>query len=340
MFDLSRTPRTLRGAWVAMFLGVAAVTSASPARAESKAVELRVQGTCSREDDLWRLIERRTQRLERAPRDDRTADVVEIEIGTGADGIVDGSFRILANGDVSEVRSMRGTSCEEVVEGLSLMIALAYDANAKIAPVEEPRASTLDPSSTVAPPQGAVRSSDGGRGGRTDQPLASPRLLWTTGAHAFVALSDANPRGIDVFGEVASSRGPSARLAASLAHTTVDVAPSTARFLWVNATPEGCPLTLRRGALSVTPCAGVSLGVLHAASAGSPRATQFTRAWFAPRVAVRLQMALLPGLAIEGGAALEVPLLRDRYGFEEKPAYEVPAVLPLVSLGLRVSFDR
>ena len=98
-------------------------------------------------------------------------------------------------------------------------------------------------------------------------------------------------------------------------------------------------MTFRRGSASVAPCAGIALGLLHASSDGSPSSTRFTRAWVAPRVAVRPQMTLLPGVGIEGEAALEVPLLRNSYGFDDRPAYQVPVVLPFVSLGLTVALD-
>ncbi len=318
-----------------MFIVVAVATTSSRARAAPKAVKLRIEGTCTGDDDFWRRIERRTWRVERALHDDG-ADVVEIAIGS-ANGVVDGSFRILTNGDASEVRHMRGASCEEVVDGLSLMIALAYDANAKIDPADAPVPSTQTPTA-MPPPQRQAEPSTDSRRDRPDRPGLGP--LWKAGAHVSMALSNANPKGGEVFIDVASPRGPSARLALSVAYTTVDVTPSTAQFLWASVIPQGCPMTLQRGRASVSPCAGISLGALHASSGGSEHSTRFTRAWVAPRVAVRLEVALFTGVGIEGEAGVEFPLVRNRYGFEERRAYDVPIALPVVLLGLTVSLDR
>lgn len=308
-------------------LVLVALLAAPRAAAAEPAARVRfdVRAPCSDAHDFARRVGERTARV--TSTDDAKADVVEVVV-QGAD-TAEGTFRVTpSGGEPSSERRVEGTTCEEVVDALSLSVALTYDPEATFTP--RPAAPPPKPSPTPAPaprPPPVVAP-----------PVAAPPPLRASlGALGTAAAARRLPLGVLVFVDLAMRRS-SARLAFGLQHVGVDVTGRSADFTWALLVPEVCPWRLTSEPLELSPCLGLAMGIVEAQPREIPGASSFTRAWIAPKPALRLRMALSDSVAAEAQLALEIPLVRGRYTFAEVTAYEIPAVVP--SLGLGLSFTR
>ena len=117
--------------------GVVTTTLAWDARAQDATTAVRVHveapGACATDDGFWRELSARTSRLERATKGGASLDV---RVTKPASGGARGVLRVERGGATTE-RTLDGATCDEVVRGLSLIAALAFDPNAT-APAPEP----------------------------------------------------------------------------------------------------------------------------------------------------------------------------------------------------------
>jgi hypothetical protein len=113
-----------------------------------------------------------------------------------------------------------------------------------------------------------------------------------------------------------------------------------AKFSWTMATLELCPLPVPVGGFAeISPCAGVELGSLRAASSAPPENTSRSTPWIAPDALVRLVLVPRSSVALDVFTGVSFPLMRDRFRFEPQPIlYRPPAVLPVAGLSGGVRF--
>jgi hypothetical protein len=236
-------------------------------------------------------------------------------------------------------RTLGGGSCSEVADALALVVALGIDADASAAgPVRAeaaaPAASTAAssrPSAFEESVRTPVRADD--RPTPADRPrLGGPLTLSTGGGVSASSGAAPGPAfGPRVFVEVATAaaRAPGwsavadAELGLEGATTEASAGGQTARFAWITATLDVCPLHVTLGRFEASTCVGGEAGELDANAS-----RQATRPWLAAagRLALRWSPAGPLFVRIDAGAALAI--VRDSFVFDAPPAavYAVPAV--------------
>lgn len=287
-------------------------------------LRLEVQAACTDNVDFGRKLRSRSSRVQLGSGEDSVGVAVTIHpAATGA--LVEGTMRV---GD--SVRQVEGATCEEVADALSLVTVLLFDPEAETRPPTPP-APVPTPPPPPEQPRPPVRS-----------PVRpAPReegWRWGLGLHGVGAAIDELTIGASLLGEMTRGRNLSTltfRLALTTYSTNVELGPRAANLVWSFLAPQVCPLRVRAGILSVFPCAGVAMGVLSSEpTRGVERPRSFTRIWFAPRAAARARVALAPRLGLEVEAAVDVPVVRDRYAFGDVEAFRVPAVIPSLGVGI------
>jgi hypothetical protein len=212
-------------------------------------------------------------------------------------------------------RVVSGQTCDEIVRALVLVTALAIDPDAKIEITEPPRPSFPEP---VSPPPPAPAP--------PESPPPEPAPVWHPrfGAEVGVRTGVAPKTVVAPGAELAigmDPRGawaPEARLVIAGATTGSFATPiaGRARFDWVAARVDVCPLALRLSdALATRPCAAMELGIVHAKGYDVFDAQGSTRPWRAPGALVEGLWDRYAPFAVGVEAMASFPLTRDKFSF-------------------------
>lgn len=323
-----------RGCFVLVFLAFAVGPVARAESTETHRIRLDVDAACSSNEDFFRRVSEKTHRVVRAEGTE-PAERVEVRVDRPAKPATRGEFRVIAEGEPVRLRRVEGSSCDEVVEALSLAVALTYDPEAMLSkPAPPPPASAPPPPPVVSVPPPPPPAA----------PAPKPKPVWqyAAGLRADLATTDLWPIGGDVFVDLHRLEGlrSSFRLTFQAIGAARDVQGATANFFWGNLVPSACPVRAITGLFDFAPCAGIALGILSATPDGIPDGASFTRVWIAPRVAGRMGLALGKGYAIEAEVGLDIPVVRGRFVFGNELAYEIPSVMASFALGLRYDFRQ
>ena len=131
------------------------------------------------------------------------------------------------------------------------------------------------------------------------------------------------------------------RLSLTLARgLDVSTARGDARFRWLVAVAEACPIRLGGPSLAARLCADIEGGALLAEGVNAPEAQSVARPWVAPGLALRGEWLATDALSFELQIGAMMPLLRDSFGFGPPgvpPVLvlpEVPPVFASTSLGI------
>jgi hypothetical protein len=249
-------------------------------------------------------------------------------------------------------RNVSGATCAEVANALSFVLALALGAKGakgakdardardpEAAPVAAPSmqppsqpAASPRPVREPAKPAPAPRSKSRWRLGAGAQFGLRSGLgpSWTTLEAAFVEV-----RRVGIAPLTLTLRG-------SLTHAQT-VTNAVSDFSWTAGRLEACPVLVRvLNPVSLVPCLGGHMGVLHAAGhpAGAGQGRSQSRLWLDGLVALRLEARLLPALSLQLQSELIVPFTPYEFGFQGSGAvvYRVPSVAAASLLGLAAQF--
>lgn len=281
----------------------------------------------------------------------RTFVVVLDETARGAAGNV--TIRGLDGRELR--RDVSGATCAEVAETLALVVALAIDPRASLAPVALPVASApvvATPSASVsaptspsaAPPPTTIPTpampSPAAR--RAVAPRPRARLSFSLGAGASLAtgVTPATLAGLDVFGEArlagSSWRAPFFRVAFQrTASDTLAEQGANVRFVWTVVRGDACLRGWRVGPVALSPCARVEGGSLFVQGGGVDRPRSDTRTSLALAPAANLRWPIGDTLFVDANAALRVAVFRDAFFFEPNPPFYEQ---PVLGVGLGVGF--
>jgi hypothetical protein len=249
-------------------------------------------------------------------------------------------------------RSVAGEKCEDVVNGIALVTALAIESRVEEAlqqsEPESARTAVPAPSPTPAPapkvapklaPRPASVPSAAAEPGRTEGSVHvrfGASSVTSTGVGPYAAFGPALFAAVEFSGPRLGLSG--AALWSGLVHT----GGVPARFQRLSARADGCPVALGGRALSFEPCAFMELGSLHGqghstAHVGGSRGG--SSVWAAPGLLLRVLASVEPVLVVlelDGGA----PLSRQRFGVvsdgQREPSFRVPAVVFGAALGAGV----
>jgi hypothetical protein len=257
---------------------------------------------CASPSSFWSAVERHTDRL-RPGTDDRAA-TIDVTVRRSNGGVV-GDLRVARAGEAPWQRRLSGATCTEVMDGLGLVAALAFDPAAKadatprapapIATTEPAPASAASappvskspsaPPETRAPatpreePARTIESTGGWRGGLGG--LVGPLAL---GAGATL--------GYGAFVDVEHDRAglaPSLRLGVVHVEGYAGESAARAALAWTVGRASVCPLRAQLGtSLHLRPCVGLDAGVVLASARGVDRPRDTSRPWVAPVLAGRV----------------------------------------------------
>lgn len=227
-------------------------------------------------------------------------------------------------------RSLRSSSCEDLMRGLALVTAMLVDA--------EPRRVDAAP----ARAQHGVRSSERRSRELPARPSGEEGPGLAVGVGAGVALGQVPgvAPAVPVFVELRWPGGPSARVTLRRVSGEARPLPSGGvAYAWTVGRVDVCPTELEVGLATATACAQAEGGLLAADPQGLPEATPSRDAWLAFGAALRVRAEVLAPVFVEAGLSVSAPVLRSRYLLV--PAYEVyttPSVVADVELAAGVRF--
>ena len=281
---------------------------------------------CPSERDFLDHVLRRTQRAILDPtHPDARGYTVTI---TQGEVEFEGELRMQDRGEPVRIRRLQGETCEELVSGISLVVALSIDPDALMdlaAPAESPALPPPPPAPVPEPP-----------------PTDSSYWLMGARARGMTGIAPETAFGAAAhLGWMASGRWrPSFRVGfdAVFANST-DLGAGNGSFRLTASTAEGCPAAIGLADdLDVHPCIGLSVGSLRGEGEGIVRPETSESLWVASDLTLRLDWRVASVIHLEAQGGLLLPWTRTRFVFHQPTtvAYEVPSAAATFSLGASV----
>lgn len=324
--------RPVRAAPVILFL--LAALQASPLRAEPVGVRLELQASpsCTTREELMARVRARSDRIQL---DDAARTVVRASVTPAAgQRTVAGELSVEQPDGRATQRRIRAPSCEQAADALALVLVLALDPSAVIAPPRpEP---PLIPRPPALPPVTARPA------------LAAPASARTGGsieAGGWVVVGPA-PRlmpAVALGGLVGRDRAGlwSPALALSWLHAgSGELAEpgGSAAFRLDVAIVDLCPVRIARWQVEARACASALLGRLAAAGSNTYAPASAQRPFAATGAGLRLAVALPGHLQLGGHLEIDAPWQRDAFAFSPTVFHRAAAVTLAAGLSVGVRF--
>ena len=230
----------------------------------------------------------------------RVGDPVDfvVTLGSGQEGAQGLLERQTATGTVA-VRELDGTDCEQVADGIALVLAMARESTPERppSPREEARAKPSPASVLQAPPARPVK----------ERGASSRRVVWAVGAQGgwIVGVTPAVLAEAAAFVELAL--GEFLRTASFRAYAFGGVGSNSELSTFILAgRMEGCPLAVSAGAFAAMPCVGLDLGTLNADGSG-PKALKDHGFWAAAEISARASLTVAGPLSFEAQVGALIP---------------------------------
>jgi hypothetical protein len=309
---------------------------------------------CGDEGTFFEAVRTRTTRVRPSNGDphDRRFVVRITRSESGYDGrltVVDAGDTASAASESAE-RRIGAAGCAEVFEALSIIAALAVDANAGGGTTSSTpglAAAVASSGATVAPPlppgEKAPHVAPNPPAAAEAIPTRPLPLSWFVGAASGVDVLEPGSHvfpfvglTFDVTWERASVLSPSLRASARYSfEQTVTSVSGQAAFTLATLRIEPCPVQLILGrSVRLLPCAVVDGGVLFAQGRGVSRQQSHSRPWWT--VGAGLRLSMLPGgfrVDVEAGAFF--PLNTDTFQFlPDETIYRVSGMAPFLTFGV------
>jgi len=304
--------------WLA---GASVVAAASPARADERdsdaRVDYRAPPACP---TVASLVDGVTARLPRFRVAAGAARRFDVEVRAVDDRFVGRLASLDVEGSRTE-REVVGDSCEDVVDALGLVLAIAIDPGAALtraAALTSPEAPLVE--GRAAPRPGGERDE---RNERDERAERAPEHTWAAGAGFTSTVGEIDVRmlGATAFVERAidlRSWRPIVRAGMTRAGSeTIDVnGHGSARFTWTVGTLDFCPVLWGGERLSLTPCVRVDAGSIAGQGSNIAHPHDDARLWVDAAAVARGEWGIVSPvfLRIEGG--LFVPITRPRFHFD------------------------
>ncbi len=209
-------------------------------------------------------------------------------------------------------RVLAGGTCEEVIEGVSLVIAVSVPA---------------PPPSEAPPPAAAFPVIPEDRRALPPEANAPFRLGLGAGPSLLEGLAPGVMPGLEAFGELAvdgNGWAPAFRVGFRHAgRSGFDAGSGKAAFRLDAAIAELCPVGVQAPALvRLRPCVVAVGGVLEASGSGLARNTAENHPWFALGVAARAEIRLVEELSLELAGSAEFSLTPGQFWVDDVPFHE------------------
>jgi hypothetical protein len=304
---------------------------ADATRAEPIRVDFRAPAVCPVMDAFTADLRARTPRVRDAKGDEAAW---QISVSVDVDGAEPrGRLSMKTPAGRDSVRELTGPTCEEVVDALALIAALAIDPEASTAPIAKPPPSPKEASATTSPAPIAPVSTP-----PTSSPAATadvPRWSWSAGVQATMTSA---PAPEPLFGGrivVESTRkgpafwSPAIRVAVGGAlPRSIENNDGTTRFRWGSSEVEGCFFQWSLAvATAIGPCGAIDVGLLDVTASNGTTHRESTRPWLSGGASQRIAWFPASTLALEVQGGAIFPVIRDRFHFDTRaPVQDVPWV--------------
>jgi len=318
---------------------LAAVTSLVFALAEdTTAVRLAYEApaSCPAEAEFFDAIRARTTHVRRAATDEPALEVA-VRVTRTERGFV-GEVRETVNHSESSARAMDGATCKEVVEALSLTIALSVDPNAH-APSEPTPVAPAPAPAPVCPPAPAPAPEPA-----PAPPAPSVAVEMGLDAVAFEPLGSELSAGAALSATFSrawrSNHFSALELSLLFARSGLLSEPRDHESDFDGVALDACPVGFRLGAIELGPCALAVAGVLGATGRNVAQPVTVARGFWSGGLDFKLSAVLGGGFALEGALGGTVPFVERRF-YETDPGRVIaktPAISPLLRLGLGYRF--
>ncbi len=339
------------GLLVVLGLGVSDEARGDTATREPVRLSYRSEGLCPSAETFFAYVRARTDKIRPATASER-ARTLEVAVEEGATESR-GSLAVVGDdGAASSSRTVRATTCQDVVTALALVAALAIDPEARTAPLEPPtdaappppRAAPTDAGVEAAKAPDAAPAHEPPRVAREPHVRTPTELRGSIGVGAegssLLALRPALAvsLGLDVVRDALVSPSFTLRLTRTFEGTS-RVAAGAALVTFSSAALEPCPVRVALGALTVLPCARLAFGFVEAEGSGMTSPASALRGWADVGAHARASFRAVGPIFVEAHAGARFPLFRDRYFVDEGTAlYEVPVAIAAFGGDLRVAF--
>jgi hypothetical protein len=339
------------------------------AQTESRPIEIRIDGPegCSSADAFFNSLRSRTTRV-RPASEDESRTIIDVRLSRER-GRVQGELRVLDDGGQTDTRKVEGASCDEVVQALSLSVALALDPSALFSPAppaaiapgpasdravddtvnDTPDSRAPDSAKPDAPsePRKPVEVRKPVEPGATVPPAASPdtrplpRIELAAQVIGLAMLADGMSPGVGVSVRKPLFPGntffrPSFGLGILYARNHILHTPTYAESTLAGATVQLCPLQAPVGLVTVRPCVVGLAGRLSVRGSQLPHVNTVDHLWLSGGMTLNVAVYVGAGLSIELEAGFTAPLPKRRF-FASAPTNivtETPTLSPLAGLGL------
>ncbi|WP_437950231.1 hypothetical protein WME98_04960 [Sorangium sp. So ce296] len=295
-------------------------------------VDFDAPADCATVDDLYEAIHARSDRVRKAE-DGEGGWGLRVRLTRGGSG-VHGELRVIHERGETDTRTVDATSCEVVVQALSLTAALALDEAAEeTAPLPPPPPPAPPPPRPVQPPPAAPRPWPPITFGVGAQLLVTQVVSpYASLGGALVARATAHTDG---------ALSPSLGLSLNYARNDILQGTDNALIHWAAAALTACPLRWQiADFLSAEPCVVVTGGWFTATAEDVSHPRSAVRSWWSAGALARAAVPLGGGTAIEIEVGAGVPLVRRSFtiSLPAETVGETPVISPLAGVGIVHSF--
>jgi hypothetical protein len=311
-----------------------ALTSTTPGDATGIRIELDAPPDCATAEAFYENVRARTERVRPVVEGEAGVRVVVriTRVGTSAHA----ELRVIGEHGESDTRRVDGNTCTEVLEALSLTVALAVDPTVHLAPPEPPERAPVYVEPPPPPPPPPPE----------EEPEPPARKLETRFAAALLAMGQVTPY-VSFGGEVsldfvmpwdaASSFGMAVMHVQNDLFAPADNASVRSTLFRLEACPKrfGDP-----GVVTLEPCFTGYGGWLGASGRDVAHSSSVSRSYFALGGTLVGAAALGKGWAAELSLGFAIPMVRRRFVVLEPRTQvaETPSMSALGGVGLTYSF--
>jgi hypothetical protein len=278
------------------------------------------------------FVRRLSARLGASRATESVPRALEVRIAQ-ADGPFVGRLSLIEADGRSTAKTLNGRDCNDLVDALALVAALALQGDDAALHDERPA-----PAASVAPPQPPARRVESDQAPGGSRFGAAIGGLVAAGPAPAVILG--GTAAVDWAWVTASPLSPAFGLGA-VAGAAPDVtrAGGRASFMWVAARVDACAVRLVvNEALQVRGCFLADIGFVYARGGDTVNPTSRTRGWLSLGASSQFEFPVGARFALQLVASVEAPLRRDRYAFGSADFFEVPVLIGTGSVGVVTHF--
>lgn len=346
VFNARRTVKRSQRPCAVCALAVAAVLVAAPALAqpspepEVARFEFRAPEGCGSAEDFTARVAKRSARIQLIAQGNAPRSLsVEIQPPDAA-GVLRGRVTVVEPDGATRARQLKASTCEEALDGLSLIATVTLDPGALMAePVEAPAEAPPPPKPTPEP----AKPKPPQRIPRRAEPIDLYRLSFGVAGAVLLEVAPEPAFGGQLSAMFEMNPGhplsPAWRLSVVHAQRRGVVAPvGEANFSYTLPTLEVCPVRLGPKVFGIRPCGFVTAGALKAWGSQVFEEQERLRFFGAAGPALLALLRLGERVEIIADARAGFAFGKDQFAFDGMPFFTTPALGFSSAAGVAVGF--